>query len=480
MPRESKAKRIRKLKSKQMHKKKEEKKQFLHESDINKPIDRIKRDDICNKFIEDLLKRKVTKDVCPHFLIGGSGLRCFLLGGWSYQKAHSVFFTCAKNRVTGQSGEEAFLRSNPNNLCQHPFGIHPKMSWICATGDFIINEDNTDIMVEVKTFTDYKRACDFRKKPGNRALMQIWTQLEIFGLCYGRIMVYFLDTNSKTVILIGKIEIKRTATIFNHDLILLSVVRYIDFLEEFFVKNNMNPTSDFMKKLKFRLADNMLRSMKDEVIESKIWFKRIINRPVNHACSFFENNTQQLDKFDDFKIIQYNNMFENHKFRNTSKVVSYIEFDEVEKEKMILNIFSKLGEYAKDSVSDLKNKITTGLKLEDLITQEKLGQVDETIQNSKQDELKISNQKNKEYLFRLKKKDRQIKILKARVRRLERIIREKKVSNKLNLVQIKDEVGKEHKSDLLSSCTSLDQIKGETHILKRKMINALDSKENTE
>ena len=73
-------------------------------------------------------------------------------------EAHSILFTKAENKITGQSGEETFIRSNVKIVSKHSFGIQEQIPCAWATDDFVINELERKIIVEIKTFTEITTA----------------------------------------------------------------------------------------------------------------------------------------------------------------------------------------------------------------------------------------------------------------------------------------------------------------------------------
>ena len=165
---------------------------------------------ICDRFISTIIAKNCPENFCPHFLIGSSNTHCFLTGGYGFSKAHCVFKTPFENKITGQAGEEGFIRTKADIMFKHPFAIHPIIPWHVATGDFIVYEKGNNVCVEIKTFTKIKDCQAFYDCLPKRALFQIWLQMDILDMKQGKIVIYHLDRVSKVVKLFATILIERS------------------------------------------------------------------------------------------------------------------------------------------------------------------------------------------------------------------------------------------------------------------------------
>ena len=307
----------------------------------------------CENHIKEILRHRMPEDFCSHFLVGASSVHAFLRGKHSVESAHSVQKTNPDNRITGDAGEAAFKALKYDIAHNHPFSIHKKVPFVCATGDFIINEQGTKIAIEVKTFSDKNAAFNFYKHVPDRTILQLWIQLEVFGLQKGIIYIYHLDRISKIVNLIGKIYATREVGLFDNYFSTLAAIQYANFLQKYYQMHSLYPSELYFEDLSQRLAHNLIRHCQDgnhSTAKSFDWQK---NRSLSLNCPFYENLSEAgpnlITKFE-----THRNMFNDHRFIQTSKQVSFMALNVELRTKILQTILSNLG-------NKMKTKILTTL-----------------------------------------------------------------------------------------------------------------------
>lgn len=324
-------------------------------------------DSLADKFLETVLKKKVPTNMCAHFLVAASNVHSFLLGHHTFEKSHAIFKTPINNKITGLSGEEAFLRLPKLVVSKHPFGIHPKIPWICATGDFIIKEDGDFICVEIKTFKSIRACRLLYDHLPIRVALQVWIQMEIFNLSKGQIYIYYLDRVGKRVTLYGKININRSASLFDSDLAFFLSVRYTEFLKDYFCNHNAFPSDDYFNCLKLRLSNNISLSLMGEKFDSAIFSKRLISRKLEPYCPYFDYDRVSLMEETEPRV-PYHSLFKRHTFTSTSKLEKYFMFDLEYRREVWSSVSEKLTINTNFEIQAVKDKLTERPKTTDFLT----------------------------------------------------------------------------------------------------------------
>jgi|GWRWMinimDraft_12_1066020.scaffolds.fasta_scaffold05265_1 hypothetical protein len=423
---------------------KEAKKQNKKPSSVSSEVN----NDKSEKFLNSLFQKAELNNTCRHYLIGSSSFDSFLYGTYNFKRAHSILFTKAEQKVTGQSGEEAFIRSNSNIISKHPFGIHDQIPWMCATGDFVINEQGRTIIVEVKTFTEITTAYAAFENVSIRIIFQIWLQMDIFHLVHGRIVIYFLDRLKKSVTLIGSIDVHRKAVFFSKEMIILSTLRYVDFLREYFIKTGLFPSEDFLTKATLRMTSNIIRSSPTQIEFDENWKRRTLNRPFPSTCSFYDLESVESGLEQGKKIFFFEKMFKNHNFFQTSQKFKLIVFDEEFRREMTSDIFEKISKEKRIQVNDIEEKLNQNIPAQELISRKKLKRIRSLSMKKKTDVNEELFEKYKLAQFTIEKEKEKNQMLKEENFFLKKALKrkEKKEQEKIEKLRwMRDESNQEKK-----------------------------------
>lgn len=405
-----KCKRMREIKMRRLQKKKQGRKPS--------EIKRTAFEKIVDKFVTTLFRRRLIATQCAHYLIGGSMGLAFLRGKYSVKRAHAFLDTPSDNKITGQAGEEAFLRSNLNICIKHPFGIHKNMPWICATGDFITNEFGRKCLIEIKTFTEYERAVLFYNNPDQRSIMQLWTQMEVFCINFGKLMVYFLDRVSKIVCLIGSISFERKATLFTRQLISLSTIRYVEFLKEYFERQGVYPSDEYYNMLSSRIANNVLCSSDVDISNEYNAYINTIKRKIYDVCDYHDGASVCNTSDTRAQFEPYSKMFACHKFINRSKLSSIIVLDEEYRREFTEEIFRKITAEKKVHSELIQSKANACLTIDNLISKSRIAKAQRWNKVKKNRLNEKINCNEKKLIFMIQKQKLQLKSLRKEVKSL--------------------------------------------------------------
>ena len=366
---------------------------------------------VCNNVVETILKREKPQEFCPHVLIGGSNFYGFLTGSFNFKRAHSLFKTPFRNKITGQAGEECFKRKNEDIVFIQPFAIHPTIPWHSAKCDFLVNYRSVFTCVEVKTFTNILNCDQFYKNVPTRELFQILIQMEIFDVTRGELVIYHFDRISKTVTLFGKIIIDKKTSLLTQELCSLSVIRYGEYLKEYFEVHNQYPNQNYYNVLEQKLVRNILASTDKATAKAKNYFHRFIETIPLLKCKYvnemFEDLNDQREPFIPFK-----EMFSSHMFINTSKLERGILFDNQLKCELIESLFKKLHNPVKEHIHELLSIIKKRSSKTSFLTineKNKMGNRNKTQNIRVINDLKA---KIRDLQFRLQKKTNENKHLK--------------------------------------------------------------------
>jgi hypothetical protein len=379
-------------------------------------------DSIAEKFIDTLLRRRVVTSACSHYLIGGSNLYSFMLGTYNMKKAHAMFHTKAENKVAGQAGEESFLRSQSNIKIKHPFGILKSIPWLCATGDYVINEFGRTTIVEIKTFNDFNRANYFYNNVDHRAVMQLWVQMDVFGANFGKIVVYYLDRISKIIFQIGIINFERQVTVFSKQLIILSAIRYSDFLKEYFDRIKIYPSDNYFKILNLRLACNGINSAINEKETGDNDYIRTIKRGLLETCQYMEDNSFDTEFAQNKAFIKYDQMFIHHKFVNRSRVSKIVVLDEEYRRLFVDGILNKISNITRESLHKIENELNFSSSIKNFVSNSKLKHAKFLSESKKKAEIPSQQGQQNKYSFAIEKLRAKIKTLQQENKRLKHAI----------------------------------------------------------
>lgn len=402
-------------KSKRMIKVKQERRLAIRKGAKPSTIKPTHFEAICDKFINLLLRRKQFSNGCEHFLIGASNLHSFILGHHSMKVAHNIFFTPAANKITGQAGEESFKRTHSNIFLNHPFGIHKSIPMLCSTTDFITKDLEGNTIIEIKTFDNYERAKSFLNKPDDRAVLQILTQMEIFQTNNGKLVIYYLDRISKTVLLIGGIRIEKTTLLFTTELRTLMVLRYVAFLKEYFEELELYPCDDYFSKLLVRLARNFSQSLPNPKKTSQPPFIKSFKRKLKSSCQYLDKLSTYVEpqSVESFRL--YDGMFQDHKFINRSKLKLVIHFNEEYRRDFLTRILSKIDKETRDRIERLQNNLLVISKPKDFIIDKQIRRVEQKYDKPHYLQNDVESAKIKKLRSVIKHQNRRIEELKSEV-----------------------------------------------------------------
>ena len=375
-------------------------------------------DEIAEKFMDTLLRRKIANQDCTHYLIGSSSLHSYIINGYSMKQAHAIFQTPTDSRIIGAAGEEAFIRKNSSIFINHPFGIHKQMPWLCSSGDFLIKEFDRNALVEIKTSTSYESALRIYENPDQRILLQVWIQMEIFDVKYGKLIVYFFDRVSKLVNLVGVIELEHKASVFTSDFSIISVIRYVDFLKEYFEKVKIYPSQNYLEKLKLRLANNILMSMPQEPQANKNGYIRHFPQRLAQTCDYLTEQSKFNCSETKKPFVPFKTMFKNHRFSNRSKKIKIICFDEEFRTNFLGKLLSKINPLVCSQAKKLQQKVSKGLVKTDILSEAKLKQIELTHKKRRMAQTSDSLCQTKQLLNIIGKQRKQLKILRMQIKQL--------------------------------------------------------------
>lgn len=379
-------------------------------------------DSIAEKFINILLRKRIAASACSHYLIGGSNLHSFMLGVYNMKQAHAMFYTSAENKVTGQAGEDSFIRSHPSIKIKHPFGIFKCIPWLCATGDYVVQEFGTNVIVEIKTFEDVAKAKYFYNNIDQRAIIQLWIQLEVFGVNYGRIVVYYLDRNSKAIFRVGIINFEKRTTLFTKDFVILSAIRYIDFLREYFDRIKVYPSDNYFQTLCLRLAHNGLVSILNEKETSDNDYVRAIKRRLITTCQYLEDNSFHVGPNQNEVFVKYEQMFIGHKFVNRSRASKSVLLDKEFRQLFVNNVLNKINQVTRERIRSIESELTSNFVIKNFITSRKLKHIESLSQVRKKIALPCQSEQHTKYRFVIEKLKATIKTLRQEDIRLKHAI----------------------------------------------------------
>ena len=369
-------------------------------------------DSVCDKFVDVLLRKRVAHNACSHYLIGASNVYPLIIGAYSLKQAHAMFFTKAENKVIGQAGEEAFIRNNQNIVAKHPFGICRNIPWFCATGDYLVDEFGVKVVVEVKTFVDFERANYFYNNIDQRALIQIWIQLEIFCVDRGKLVIYYLDRVAKIVFLVGVVNICKESSIFTNEFILVSVIRYVDFLKDYFERINVFPSNSHFERLSIRLINNVLSSTPILNMTLENPFIRNVKRHLNETCPYLEDISMSSVFGQRTEFIPYKEMFKCHKFVNKSRKTRLLVFDDEYRRVFLDKMFNKIDQTTKQKIKEVSRYADSGFVIKDVIGCSKLKRTQSLTECKKRKERLSLSQITKKYQLVIDKLRAKIKLLK--------------------------------------------------------------------
>lgn len=255
----------------------------------------------------------------------------------------------------GIYGEAFFLQSNINNVkLIEPCALLPNVNLVSCVPDFIIKEDNSFMVIEIKTSTNLSTNLVNKRKPTPRDLVQLWLCLDSFGIDTGKLIYYNLRVNNDNASIFEKREFifKKPSCFFNKNIYDLFVNEYANFLDEYLafcgldseqykkefmskmqkkykdlIKTNIDYTT-IKKKLKYISHDNFCivladLLMTDDINSSYIQNKIDVKEEISDPKYYFKQKTKA--KRDLLKTI---NVTESSCYKANT---SYVSQDEAEK-----------------------------------------------------------------------------------------------------------------------------------------------------
>lgn len=362
-----------------------------------------------DKFIRKVLGRKEIEGYCRHFMIGSSMFWDCLRNGFSMHQAHRIIRTDPDSRITGAAGEEEFRQASKQIAQIHPFAISRQVPWVCATPDFLVIDEQGPKICEVKSFLKPKDALSFFYTVPRRTIIQTWLSMELMGIRRGEIRVNTVDRIAKVITLIGVIELRRTATLFDRSIYMLSVMRWVEFLEEYFEWQGMHPLDGYIQKMMVRLAmrysEEERKAADREDGEDSLEYLEYRRPPIDCA---YVNSSLEFEKTGakEFKVNR--DLFKNYKFIRQSEKVRSILFDRELRREISHELLTNLYQNDKLRLDKLLEEVATFASTTMLLTEkekEELKKVEKTHPESKVETL----------LKRLDEKERELIEAKATI-----------------------------------------------------------------
>ena len=219
---------------------------------------------------------------CKHYLIGASTLEALARNDVTFASTHRKFTTFAAMHH-GKIAEKAFmdnyLQHNTGKITQQPSFRSWRIPFLCSTGDFVIQEGEESVYVEIKSTKNQK---DAENIPSNkRYLMQIWITMDILGINKGRLLVYLTDSSPvPRVKKILDVKITRSVELITSKTGKVLIDGYIVFLETFFKVLN----------IPFDYSDHLHASKVFFGCLKRIEKKILLSTDSSLACKYFSNS----------------------------------------------------------------------------------------------------------------------------------------------------------------------------------------------
>lgn len=400
-------------------------------------------EDRCEQFVQKVLSRRQPVAFCTHFLVGSSLLWDTLRTGYTLQKAHQYIRTSINARLVGASGEQAFRHTNQEIRWDHPFAISRIAPWVCCSPDFIVGSFSDSKVVEVKTFTEAHKALAFYHTVPHRTVVQVWASMELMKLQKGQIRVYWTDQISRTVTLIGTIEVNRTTSLFDRSIYCLSVLRWCDFLVDFFATHHLTPLRDWLDMLSVRLSKRFSESKEGSKCsaEEAKRMQFLDPRPISQECMHFLGSREEED-LSGKKVPLHKEYFAGHKFVSQSKRTRTVFFDMELRQSLTQELLSVLSEEDRKRLDSLLKEqyvVPTTGQLQSKMTKAILRRVDEQHPPSKEDLLlkQLTAQKKRlaSKQARIKELEEQVITLQAENNALRLALTQRKAPSKRKLLK---------------------------------------------
>lgn len=419
--------------------KKEKRELGLKPSSIKKNVFETK----CESFLSDLIRKRPPKDLCPHFLVGSSSFLSFLQGSFTFNRAHSFMNTSADARIVGMAGEVAFKQIYRNIIHIHPFGISSKNPWVASSTDFVYEEVSI-FAAEIKTFRSSEKCASFYSHIPLQSITQVWLQLETLELSSCKLMVFRLDEVGKKVSFYGQIVINRKTTLFDEDIWILSSLRYSGFLKEYFNRQELFPSQDYISKLAFRLA-NRFDSKDSELIDkSNNKLPKIVKRTLSFDCQFYDTSTKGENQ-EKTEFRQFEGMFDSFKFSLFCSKEREIDLNNDLRSDIFQAAWKKMTIAEKENFAKLKTQLNSHPKNDRFISKTEQKRVQEIDEKGKLNLNKVKGSMATVYKGKwLEEKEKrkeveaQNKQLKKKLQKLEQTIRKLGLDHKMNGKETKE------------------------------------------
>lgn len=185
----------------------------------------------CTDIVAKIIDATYTDLACPHVLVGASNVYDLLQSNVGIEKTHSVLGWRNKN---GDYAEAAFIQSGVNVQKYFPSGRSSRLPFLVATGDFVIEEADEKICVEIKSRSSREEA---QQQLSKTSLIQLWATMDILQLKKGRLLAYHFHVENNMVStcqLVGQVDIVRKIS-FIDTMALTLINGYTTFLRSYYI-----------------------------------------------------------------------------------------------------------------------------------------------------------------------------------------------------------------------------------------------------
>jgi hypothetical protein len=198
---------------------------------------------------------------CDHYRVGSTSFDLLMSGRYNISNAHRHLKgnEYSINNQVGALGEalSSSRKSHADVYEPQPFSIHPRLPFICAKSDYMVN---SRYLIEVKTTASQKTCDTYKNTVPLQVAVQIWIALECFELEKAILEVYFIKDhptkNKDGTIQIGhlegtyKYEVVKECSLFDETNIPQIVDRYVNFLQQYFISIKRSLTNEPIEEIK--------------------------------------------------------------------------------------------------------------------------------------------------------------------------------------------------------------------------------------